>query len=185
LIFIQADQRLRPPSRPIERRKGRQVMKYILFNIAVLILTVSVVNAEAKTAEIDRLDGKGPSGKRIEVIEWKGNLEIHVYPKGSLLGLSLKKGQVNGKSTLTIGYRLNHSPEKKIFRTTVLKIPLKNRFYTFQDYSTVLYDKILISNAPLNKKNKNLIVYRPESNYTAVPVNLNTSKIRPNRDWIK
>ena len=28
--------------------------------------------------------------KRVDVIEWAGNLEIHVYPAGSLAGLGLK-----------------------------------------------------------------------------------------------
>lgn len=40
--------------------------------------------------EYDRLDGTGPSHKRVDVIEWEGNLEVHVYPAGSLKGLAAK-----------------------------------------------------------------------------------------------
>src|SRR5437764_543896 len=54
----------------------------------------------------DVLDGKGPSGKKVDVVEWEGNLEIHVAPKGSLRGLSLKLDKKNkDKPVMVIGYR--------------------------------------------------------------------------------
>ena len=54
----------------------------------------------------DRLDGVGASGATVNVIEWEGNLEIHVAPPGALHGLSLKLDTRN-KSKPVMGDRLS------------------------------------------------------------------------------
>src|SRR5687767_7863161 len=67
--------------------------------------------------EYDRLDGMGPSGKRVDVIEWEGNLEVHVYPKGSLRGLALTiDRQKKDKPVMVIGYRFDNAPKTQLIR---------------------------------------------------------------------
>ena len=99
----------------------------------------------------DRLDGKGPSGKKVHVIEWEGNLEIHVYPMGSLKGLALKLDKRNkDKPVMVIGYRFNDDSEKQLIRRAILGINLKEGFKAYKDPSADEYDKIIISNNGLS-----------------------------------
>lgn len=96
--------------------------------------------------DFDRLDGTGKSGKKVHVIEWEGNLEIHVYPKGSLAGLALKLDKRNkNKPVMVIGYRFTNAPKEQLIRRAILGIPLNEGFHTYQDTSTEDYDKVLIS----------------------------------------
>jgi len=97
--------------------------------------------------KFDRLDGRGESGKRVDVIEWEGNLEIHVYPKGSLKGLALKIDKKNkDKPVMVIGYRFNNAPQKQLIRRAILGINLLESFKTFKDEKEPDFDKIVISN---------------------------------------
>lgn len=102
-------------------------------------------------ADYDRLDGTGKSGKRVDVIEWEDNLEIHVYPKGSLTGLGLKiDDQTNkGNKVMVISYRLSNDPKHPLIRRAILGIPLKAPFKTFKDPTEQEFDKIVISNNSL------------------------------------
>src|SRR4051812_4130447 len=92
--------------------------------IAALLLALSPYSgAHAGEAgadpdkDYDRLDGTGPSGKTVQVIEWEGNLEVHVYPIGSLKGLSLKLDEKNkGKPVMVIGYRFKDNPDVQLVR---------------------------------------------------------------------
>jgi hypothetical protein len=97
----------------------------------------------------DRLDGTGQSGRKVDVIEWEGNLEVHVYPAGSLKGLALKLDEREGKKVMVIGYRLDSAPQPLI-RRAILGIPLREGFKAFRDPSSGSeYDKIVISNNTL------------------------------------
>lgn len=101
--------------------------------------------------DYDRLDGKGKSGKKVDVVEWEGNLEIHVYPKGSLLGLALKLDESQkGKKVMVIGYRFNNAPNEHLIRRALVSIPFYPGFKAFKDPSADDYDKVIISNNGLS-----------------------------------
>ncbi len=115
----------------------------VLSAIASGILASVAVFAEEV---FDRLDGKGPSGKRVDVIEWEGNLEIHVYPKGSLKGLSAKlDDRVEGKKVMVIGYRLGEKT-RPLIRRAILGVPFQPALQAFQDPKEKDFDKIALSN---------------------------------------
>lgn len=106
-----------------------------------------------KEDDYDRLDGKGKSGKRVDVIEWSGNLEVHVYPKGSLAGLALKLDRPEeGKLVMVIGYRFVESTKDQLIRRAILGVPFHEGFHAYKDTSAKDYDKIIISNNTLKEK---------------------------------
>lgn len=107
--------------------------------------------------EFDRLDGHGPSGKKVNVIEWEGNLEIHVYPGGSLAGLSMKVDRSQKSPVMVIGYRFRDRPEKTLIRRAVLGIPMADSFQTYRDPSISDYDKIIVSSNGLSGQ---VVAYR-------------------------
>ena len=114
-------------------------------------------------ADFDRLDGTGSSHKTVNVIEWEGNLEIHVYPQGSLKGLSLKLDKKNkDRPVMVIGYRFDSSLQRALIRRAILSIDLKDGFKAYRDPSAEEYDKIIISN---NGLSSDLLAYKldPES----------------------
>lgn len=113
----------------------------------VLLLTSFGVRAGNDDDKYDTLDGTGESGKTVNVIEWEGNLEVHVYPKGSLKGLALKLDKRNkDKPVMVIGYRFDNAPKKQLIRRAILGIPLKEGFKTYRDLTADDYDKVIISN---------------------------------------
>ena len=77
-----------------------------------------------KDDDYDRFDGTGKSRKKVNVIEWEGNLEIHVYPEGSLKGLALKIDEAKGKKVMVIGYRFDTDPQEQHVRRAILGIGL-------------------------------------------------------------
>lgn len=103
--------------------------------------------------EYDRLDGMGASGKKVNVIEWEGNLEIHVYPAGSLKGLALTiDHKTKDKPVMVIGYRFNDNPGKQLIRRAIIDgLTLTDSFHTYRDTSAGEYDKIVITNNNLDK----------------------------------
>ena len=119
-----------------------------------LILGVAFLgDAEARRGQddFDRLDGHGRSGKKVDVIEWAGNLEIHVYPAGSLVGLALKLDKRNEKKpVMVIGYRFDNDPKNQLIRRAILGIPLGESFQVFRDPDVAEYDKIVITNHNLS-----------------------------------
>lgn len=142
------------------------MLKY-LFPLVVALLTITSLYAgDAKTPEpehlqssdigpigqdttpdddYDRLDGMGKSKKEVHVIEWAGNLEIHVYPYGSLQGLALKLDETNkNKPVMVIGYRFKDSPKEQLIRRNILGIKLPN-FKAYVDPREKEFDKIIIS----------------------------------------
>lgn len=97
--------------------------------------------------DYDRLDGVGKSGKTVQVIEWEGNLEVHVYPGGSLKGLGLKLDtREKNKKVMVLAYRLADAPLPVYVRRAILSIPMGSKFNVYLDPSTrAEYDKIIIS----------------------------------------
>ena len=97
--------------------------------------------------DFDRLDGHGPTAKKVDVIEWEGNLEIHVYPKGALKSLGMKIDH-DSKSTknnvMVIEYGFN-GVAYTLIRRAILSIPMPDTFKAFRDESATDYDKIMIS----------------------------------------
>lgn len=99
----------------------------------------------------DRLDGRGASGVRIDVIEWEDNLEIHAYPKGSMKGLSAKlDDRTEGKKVMVIGYRFE-GMKTPLVRRAILGIPMSKNFKGYVDTSPKDYDKLAISIQSLTK----------------------------------
>lgn len=109
------------------------------------------VSIYAYESVFDRLDGTGPSKKRVDVIEWDGNLEIHVYPKGSVKGLGAKLDErEKGKKVIVIGYHFNGASEALV-RRAILGIPFQNQIKGFVDPTLKEFDKIALSNRDLPK----------------------------------
>lgn len=107
--------------------------------------------AQPKKDDFDRLDGRGTSGKRVDVIEWEGNLEIHVYPKGSLAGLALKIDEpTKDKKVMVIGYRFTDRPKDQLIRRAILGVKLREGFKVYNDPSGDEYDKVIITNNTLS-----------------------------------
>jgi hypothetical protein len=119
---------------------------------AILLGLATSVSVFAEEEIFDRLDGKGPSGKRVDVIEWEGNLEVHVYPKGSLKGLSAKlDDRVEGKKVMVIGYRLG-AKTRPLIRRAILGVPFQPALQAFSDSSEKEFDKLALSNQLLTGK---------------------------------
>ncbi len=117
--------------------------------IAVLALFASTSQAGRvlEPKDFDRLDGHGPTAKKVDVIEWEGNLEIHVYPQGSLKSLGMKidrESKVTKNSVMVIEYAF-HGVPYTLIRRAVLSIKLPDTFKTFRDESADGYDKIIVS----------------------------------------
>lgn len=97
--------------------------------------------------EFDRLDGHGATLKKVDVIEWEGNLEIHVYPKGSLksLGMKLdKESKTTKNKVMVIEYAFN-GVAYTLIRRAMLSISMPDAFHAFRDETAVDYDKIIVS----------------------------------------
>lgn len=111
--------------------------------------------------DFDRLDGKGKSRRRVDVIEWEGNLEIHVYPGGGLRGLALKlDDRDKDRKVMVIGYRFDTQPDQQLIRRAILSVPFYQGFKVFRDPSSgAEYDKVVISNSTLGKP---LLAYKTE-----------------------
>src|SRR5690606_27635849 len=114
----------------------------------LFLISASAFGAGPKD-DFDRLDGTGKSRKRVDVIEWEGNLEIHVYPKGSLSGLALKIDEKDRKKVMVIGYRFDNSPREQLVRRAILSIPLREPLNVYRDPSPDEYDKVIITNNAL------------------------------------
>jgi hypothetical protein len=138
-----------------------------VLSVCALVTAYSVGAApppQAQDEDYDRLDGTGRSGKKVNVIEWEGNLEIHVYPGGSLKGLALKLDKRNkDKPVMVIGYRFEGDPKVQLVRRAILGIELKEGFKAYRDPSAGSeYDKVIISNNGLS----GLVAFRLEPELT-------------------
>lgn len=125
------------------------ILPFRLFLICSAIMTGMVTSYTVFAGEIyDRLDGHGPSKKRVDVIEWDGNLELHVYPKGSLKGLAVKlDDREEGKKVMVVEYHLADS--EPLVRRAILGVPFNSKLKAFSDPSEAEFDKLAISNQDL------------------------------------
>jgi hypothetical protein len=129
-----------------------------MFPIRALIIWSAIItgivtswSVFAYEAVFDRLDGTGPSKKRVDVVEWNGNLEIHVYPKGSLTGIGAKLDErEKGKKVMVIAYHLKGVAEPLV-RRALVSIPFHGKFKAFVDSSEKEFDKIGLSTQDLSK----------------------------------
>jgi|GEM_PF-868729 len=126
--------------------------RVLMFLVALVTGVVTSYSVFAQGADVfDRLDGSGPSKVRVDVIEWDGNLEVHVYPRGALKGLSAKlDDRESGKKVMVIGYRLGNS-KTPLIRRAILGIPFTKNVLGFIDRTEPDFDKFALSNQPLSK----------------------------------
>jgi hypothetical protein len=143
-------------------------MRFFVFFRALMIMTLGLTTLPQALAgnadpdpDFDRLDGRGKSRRRVDVIEWEGNLEVHVYPGGGLKGLALKlDDRDKDRKVMVIGYRFDTQPGKQLIRRAILSVPFFQGFHVYRDpASGGEYDKIVISNSTLSKP---LLAYRTE-----------------------
>ena len=123
------------------------------FRVVMLILALLTGVATSYSVFADEiydvLDGTGPSHKKVDVIEWDGNLEIHVYPKGSTGGLGAKlDDRTQGKKVMVIGYRFKNQ-KQVLTRRAILGIPFDGKIKGFIDTSEKDFDKMAFSNQNL------------------------------------
>jgi hypothetical protein len=141
----------------------RTVQLSLVAMLSILSLISSAfVCADDFQDDYDRLDGRGKSGKKVNVIEWEGNLEIHVYPGGSTQGLALTIDDSNqNKKVMVIGYRFDSNPREQLIRRNVLSIPIRPGFKVYRDpRSGKEYDKFIVTNTPGGAP---LVAYQLES----------------------
>jgi len=139
-------------------RAGSRIGSLLLITLTLTTLTLTGAGYQDPDPDYDRLDGTGASGKKVHVIEWEGNLEVHVYPAGSLAGLALKLDKKNkAKPVMVIGYRFDTSPKQQLIRRAILGIDLREGFKVFKDPTAIDYDKIIISNNGLSSQ---VVAYR-------------------------
>lgn len=135
--------------------------KFLTRTLALITLALSISVQASHTARADegadpdanydRLDGTGASHKKVNVIEWEGNLEIHVYPAGSVKGLALTIDRATkNKPVMVIGYRFNENPKQQLIRRAIIDgISLSDNFKAYKDPSADGYDKFIITNNTL------------------------------------
>lgn len=127
-----------------------RIFMFIVALFTGLLTSYSVFSQEAGEP-YDRLDGTGESHKKVDVIEWEGNLEVHIAPKGSTKGFSAKlDDREQGKKVMVIGYRFE-GMKKPLVRRAILGIPFNAKLKAFIDPTEKDYDKLALSNKDLPK----------------------------------
>ena len=123
----------------------------LIITFALLSGILTSFSVFAYESIFDRLDGTGPSKKRVDVVEWEGNLEVHVYPKSSTKGLGAKlDDRETGKKVMVIGYHFNGSSEPLV-RRAILGVPFTNQIKGYVDPTEKEFDKFALSNQELPK----------------------------------
>jgi len=121
-------------------------LKSVLIILSFLSSTALLANSSSTSSDdFDRLDGTGRSGETAQVIEWNNNLEIHVYPVGSLSSLGLKLDKKNkDKPVMVIEYHFQNGTS--LVRRAILGISLNEGFRVYRDPAEKEFDKVIISN---------------------------------------
>jgi hypothetical protein len=123
--------------------------RMILFIFAVVAGLATSFSVFADDDVYDRLDGTGPSGKKVDIIEWDGNLEVHVSPKTSIGGLGAKlDDRTGGKTVMVLGLRFKGQPNVLV-RRAILGVPFNPKLKGFMDPTEKDYDKLALSNQDL------------------------------------
>jgi hypothetical protein len=131
-----------------------RVLMFLLAILTGMITSYSVFaqddgSVAAGTERYDRLDGTGDSGKKVDVIEWEGNLEIHAAPLHSLKSLSAKlDNREPGKNVMVVGYRFANTP-RPLVRRAILGVPFNAKVKAYIDPTEKDYDKIALTNKTL------------------------------------
>lgn len=104
--------------------------------------------------EFDRLDGTGPSRKKVDFIDWwsqEKQYEVHVKPKGSLVGVNFEIDREDKKKdpVIIIEYKLQGVPYTIVRRHTLSSSGLNNGFRVYEDTTTDDYDKLILTNNTL------------------------------------
>jgi hypothetical protein len=143
----------------VRMRSYRSVLSRTLSISLALVFALSI-GAEHRAysagtvdpdADYDRMDGTGKSGETVQIIEWEGNLEVHVYPPGSLKGLAATLDLRNkAKPVMVLGYRFVNNPKQQFIRRAILGITMNNGFKAYKDPTEGEFDKIIISNNGLS-----------------------------------
>ena len=143
-------------------RSSAFMRSFLVLTLGLAGITQSFAGSSDPDPDFDRLDGRGKSRRRVDVIEWEGNLEVHVYPGGGLKGLALKlDDRDKDRKVMVLGYRFDTQPDKQLIRRAILSIPFYPGFHVYRDpASGSEYDKILISNSTLGKP---LLAYQTEA----------------------
>ena len=126
------------------------VLPYRLLMFIVILVTGVATSYSVLAEDVyDRLDGTGASHKRVDVIEWDGNLEVHVYPKLSAAGLGAKlDDRTPGQKVMVMGYRFTGQKEVLV-RRAILGIPFDAKLKGFIDPTEKDFDKLALSNQNL------------------------------------
>jgi hypothetical protein len=130
-------------------------MRWTAWAASFLLLACPSTRAAGPSdLSFDRLDGTGPSGKKVDLIEWAGNLEIHVYPAGGLKGLgAVLDNKDKSRPVLVLAYRFDGNPKAKVIRRAILPANyMKSGFKAYRDPSAQGYDKIIFSNHGLSQQ---------------------------------
>jgi len=123
----------------------------LIVALALLSGIITSYSVFAYESVFDRLDGTGPSKKRVDAIEWDGNLELHVYPKGSTASIGAKlDDRESGKKVMVVGYRFNGSKEPLV-RRAILGVPFTKAIKGYIDPTEKEFDKIALTNGDMQK----------------------------------
>lgn len=96
----------------------------------------------------DRLDGKGPSRMKADVIFWEGRMELRSQPKGKLKEPGFTIDDKNeSKKVLVIEYRYEDLPYR-IIRRAPLEAKLNEPFKMYRDLKDKTDDHFLLSETP-------------------------------------
>lgn len=117
---------------------------------------------QSEDDDFDRLDGTGPSGCKVDAIEWKKNLEFHIYPMGCMATLGFKVDDKNqDKPVLVVEYKPSNGQKKFVKRVLIGDADVKGKFKVYEDKSAHVakkpYDKFIVSKQDF-AKSKDVII---------------------------
>jgi hypothetical protein len=138
---------------------------FLITLLAGLLISSSLSVAKEKKPKFDGLDGKGPSGVRVDLIAWDGNLEIHVYPKGKIAGLGFVIDNKSKEKALVISYRFkNTSNDEPIIRRSLLE-NITEGFNVFVDnrLQDKEMDKFILTNKDLTKEKGKYVLFKKDA----------------------
>ncbi len=124
----------------------------MIFAFAIITGVITSYSVFADEPKYDRLDGRGASGTKVDVIEWEGNLEIHTYPRGSMKALGAKvDDRVEGKKVMVIAYEFKGQTHPLV-RRAILGVPFDAKnLKAYIDPTEKEFDKLALTNQTLTK----------------------------------
>tara|TARA_Y100000590_G_scaffold390511_3_gene466355 strand:+ start:64 stop:777 length:714 start_codon:yes stop_codon:yes gene_type:complete len=119
--------------------------------LVILSFVFYLVPTWVRGGRYEVLDGAGPSRTKVDVIEFKGKMEIHVYPPEHLLGLGARvEKNSDGEKVMVLSYRLS-TTSKPLIRRATLNVPFKAgaSVLGFEDSRVRGYKKIYLVDTPM------------------------------------